>query len=432
MSLRVDGVDISHHQGGSIDYTAAKRAGVRWLYHKATEGATYVDPNYTRRRTEAKAAGIPFGAYHFARAEVGDAETEARAFLDVAKPRIGDLRPVLDLETTEGLTIAQRRTWAETWIKVVTAATGVKPIVYTPYDLGAAVQGCLIWRPRYGDGNVQPVLAWDIWQFSNGVYGKPDQVAGFGHVDLNVMRDGLAVADLLIPVKKPEPPKGDVSVATWNMGDGDDRMKARGLDRLVHHGANIIALQEAGDRQQMLDRWCQLTGWSAYVGRGTAGAPSVPILWNPQAVRALRMGTTPATPATKVGPLGAGPSVMKPKVWNHVRFDGPTDFVVINGHVVPSVYLPKRADLARRHIAVLADMAEHRLGRVDVIAVGDYNMKPGDKLTKPLRDLGMKQRTREGTHGRRVIDHIWTLGVDGRTEVVGMPSDHRAALFSLR
>jgi endonuclease/exonuclease/phosphatase family metal-dependent hydrolase len=222
------------------------------------------------------------------------------------------------------------------------------------------------------------------------------------------------------------------TIATWNVGDGKDASKADGLDRLARHGADVIGLQECGDREQMLKRWCEQNGWEMFAG-SLPGAPSVPILSNPRAVKATHSGTTPATPATFVGRAGAGPSTMKPKVWNRVRFaaDG-VEVVVINGHLVPSVYLPRRRKLARRQIAVLAEMVERREGKVPVVAVGDFNMKPGDRLTKPLRALGMRQRTHDATHGRRTIDLIWTLGCDGRAEVVGMPSDHRAVVFNLK
>ncbi len=224
-----------------------------------------------------------------------------------------------------------------------------------------------------------------------------------------------------------------MKVATWNVGDGHDAVKQQGLARLVKNGADVICLQECGDRQKMLDAFCDRTGWSIYYG-SKHGAPSVPILWNPKTVRASGFGTREATPATHVGRAGAGPSVMKPKVWNHIRFvGGGTVLVVINGHVVPSVYLPKRRELARKHLAVLADMVEWR-ARLDraVVAVGDFNMRPRNPLTKPLRKLGMTQRTKAPTHGRRTIDHVWTLDVDGSVTVLEMPSDHNAALLTVK
>ena len=222
-------------------------------------------------------------------------------------------------------------------------------------------------------------------------------------------------------------------VATWNVGDGPDSAKAGGLTRLFNLGCDVIALQEAGDRKHMIDAWCERQGWQAWLGEGP-GAASVPILWNPRTARAMVTGTTPATSPTRVGRRGAGPSTMKAKVWNRVRFatdDGP--LVVINGHIVPSVYLPARRALARRQIAVLAAMVRRRKGRVPVVAVGDFNMRASDHLTLPLRDLGMTQHTHAPTHGRRTIDLVWTLGVDGRAEVVDTKaSDHKAVVFSTK
>lgn len=192
---RIDFVDLSHHNPVTLDgLRKARAAGVRGIYHKATEGSGYTDPTYAGRRKMADAAGLPFGAYHFARPAVGDAEAEARHFLAVAKPKAGDLLPALDLETTEGLTLAQLRTWAETWCSTVAKACGGRrPVVYSPYDL--RIEG-LRWRPRYNDDNRPPVLTWDVWQFSNGQLGKPDTVPGLGRVDLNTLGKGVTMADL--------------------------------------------------------------------------------------------------------------------------------------------------------------------------------------------------------------------------------------------
>lgn len=250
--MRVDGVDISHHQGGSINYAAAKKAGVKWMYHKATEGTTVTDGNYAKRRAEAAKAGIPFGAYHFARADRGDAAAEAKHFLSVAKPKPGDLRPCLDLETTEGLSLSELRTWAKAWITAVKKATGVLPVVYTPYDLGTADDGCIIWRPRYNDSNRPPVLKWDIWQFSNGQLGVPDKVAGFGNVDLNTMRAGLKLEQLRIPTKPSTPAPAPKKVArlkfahaSMQFSDSTKQQKAD-VELLFARKYDVITGTEAG------------------------------------------------------------------------------------------------------------------------------------------------------------------------------------------
>jgi len=229
------------------------------------------------------------------------------------------------------------------------------------------------------------------------------------------------------------------TVATWNVGDGLDAAKMHGLVKLVKHDADVIGLQECGDRKRLIDEFCERTGWHAWMGDGSPGAPSVPILWDPRTVKALHMDTRPATPATDTGRLGAGPNVVKPKVWNKVRFEteAPADLLVINGHGPASIWARRRRALARTMIEVGADIVEHReipveKDRVDVVLVGDLNMRPGHSLTRPLRELGMTQRTHEPTHGRRTIDHVWTLGCSGVTTVLDMPSDHRAVLLTVK
>lgn len=248
----VHGVDISHHQSGKLDMPGAKTRGLRWLYHKATEGDSFTDTNYTKRRVEAGRSGLPFGAYHFARPEKTDAVAEARRFVAVAKPIPGDLRPALDLETTEGLSITQIRAWAAKFIEEVERLTGVKPVVYTPFDLGKAAAGCIIWRPRYNNSNTPPVLPYDIWQFSNGVFGVPRRLEGFGNVDLNVMRPGLTLEAMRIPKVKPQPKpyqRVHVAVAPLQFSDTDAQHTSdltKIFTRFKKRGVKIVVGTEAG------------------------------------------------------------------------------------------------------------------------------------------------------------------------------------------
>lgn len=250
---RVDGVDISHHQNGRLDMAGAKKRGLKWVYHKATEGVTFKDSNYTKRRAEAKKAGITFGAYHFARPNGGaaDAVAEAKFFLSVARPVPGDLRPALDLEVDTGMSQSGLRTWATAFIDEVVRQTGHRPVVYTPYDLGPADDGSIVWRPRYNNSNTPPVLKWDIWQFSNGVFGVPNSVAGVGHVDLNTMREGLTVQDMLIPIKKPTTPakkkKARLKFAHMSC-QFSDTAKEREADirKVFARGYDILTGTEAG------------------------------------------------------------------------------------------------------------------------------------------------------------------------------------------
>lgn len=193
--LPVDGVDRSHHQDAEANYKAARAVGVRWEIHKATEGNGFVDPEYERRRDRAARAGFPFGAYHFALA-LGDARTEARHFKSV----IGDtdLLPTLDLERV-GPPTDHPMQYLTRWTEDFLDEMGEPCLLYTPYKLHDYF-GCLLWRPRYNATNTPPLLRWDIFQFSNGQpdHGVPHRVPGFpGATDLNTMRDGLDLDDLM-------------------------------------------------------------------------------------------------------------------------------------------------------------------------------------------------------------------------------------------
>jgi GH25 family lysozyme M1 (1,4-beta-N-acetylmuramidase) len=439
---RVDGVDISHHQGGTIDYAAAKKAGVKWIYHKATEGATFTDPNYARRRAEAKKAGIPFGAYHFARAGRDDAAAEARHLLITAKPVPGDLRPALDLETTEGLSTAQLRTWAAEFVDEVKRQTGVLPVIYTPYDLRGAVPGeCIIWRPRYNDSNTPPELPWDIWQFSNGVLGKPDDVAGFGHVDLNTMRDGVTTADLRIPKpKRVRRWRGKLEAVFYNVGDGPDAVKRIDLSRFVEKGAKLILLAECSDRVDMLKAWAKGNGWHYWPGDGSPGAAATPALIHPDLYPCVAsLSTTEAVPSTLVGDPGAGPRQQKRKVVQKVRISRrfkvgiPRRALrIVWGHYGPSATradLPNhelREKLHRQHTA--ANLKATSKGKSLTFVVADFNCEFDHRLMAPYRAAGFEQLHTGPTHGRNTIDY-WLVKKPRKAPkafTVSGSSDHHA------
>ena len=257
----LDGVDTSHHQSGTIDLRAAKNAGVRWWYVKATEGDTFIDPSYRRRVAAARDAGIPIGAYHFARPDVGDAAAEARFFLAHTDVRPGDMLPMLDLESTEGLSMAQLTTWTGTWVRTVTrelAGRGIigRPIIYTPFNLGNGF-GCLLWVARYSDDFRAPVIPrpWKravIWQHSDGRFGPVKHVPGFGAVDANALHPDVPLSALRLrpagrPTKRipprpsPAPPNGEVSP------DGDE-LRSQLLAAAANIQAALDSLPEKTNR----------------------------------------------------------------------------------------------------------------------------------------------------------------------------------------
>ena len=178
------GIDVSHHQG-LIDWSQVAGAGKRFAIAKATEGRSFIDPNYAFNKAEAEASGLVFGAYHFARPDdtPNDAVVEADHFVDVAQLEPGNLIPVLDIESTGGLTQAQVTQWILTWLGRVTERVGVRPMVYTsPHgwetrtgDTTAVADAgyTILWVAHWGVTSPTVPAAnwsgngWTFWQYGN-------------------------------------------------------------------------------------------------------------------------------------------------------------------------------------------------------------------------------------------------------------------------
>ena len=224
------GIDVSHHQG-TIDWVQVAASGQRFAFAKATEGRTFVDPNYATNKVGAAANGIAFGAYHFARPDDGtdDAIIEADHFVDVAQLGPGNLIPVLDIERTGGLTQAEITTWILTWLGRVTERLGVRPMVYTSPsgwenrtgDTTAVADSgyTVLWVAHWGVA--QPRLpandwsgnGWTFWQYHN-----CGSVAGIsGCVDVD-WYDGTSFEPVQIPSPDGEPPTVAIAVPPGGVG----------------------------------------------------------------------------------------------------------------------------------------------------------------------------------------------------------------------
>jgi GH25 family lysozyme M1 (1,4-beta-N-acetylmuramidase) len=183
------GIDVSHHQG-NINWNSVAESGHVFAFHKATEGATFTDNTYATNRAEAADAGIPFGAYHFARPQGGtitaaqaDAVSEAEHFLEVAQPVPGDLLPVLDMEASGGLGSNRLIAWTQAWLDHVFQELEVRPLIYSGPSFWEtnmadtttfADQGFPLWIAHYtsAPGPRTPANNWNgngwaFWQWTN-------------------------------------------------------------------------------------------------------------------------------------------------------------------------------------------------------------------------------------------------------------------------
>jgi len=198
-TLTLAGIDVSHHQG-EVNWYAVAEAGISFAFAKATEGATFVDPQFSRNWASMKDAGIVRGAYHFFR-PAKPVESQVSNFLKaVNELGDGDLPAVLDLEEAptphgdewEDVPGQNRVPLVLTWLDAVANRLGRKPIIYTRRGFielelpePAALAQSPLWVAHY-TARAAPQLPsiwsnWTFWQYSEG--GKVDGVEG--HVDLN-------------------------------------------------------------------------------------------------------------------------------------------------------------------------------------------------------------------------------------------------------
>ncbi|MET7418886.1 GH25 family lysozyme [Dactylosporangium sp. NPDC005555] len=140
----VGGIDISSHDHRrfGIHWPTEVAAGSQFVYVKATEGSTYVNPHFAADYTAARKAGLYVGAYVYARPDRGDPVGQAEHFLRHARftRDARTLVPFVDLEWPYAgvrtddcydLTTTQMRAWIRAFVDRIEAGIGRKPMIYT-------------------------------------------------------------------------------------------------------------------------------------------------------------------------------------------------------------------------------------------------------------------------------------------------------------
>jgi GH25 family lysozyme M1 (1,4-beta-N-acetylmuramidase)/uncharacterized protein YpmS len=200
MAQRPMGIDVSSYQGSSdtiptnINWTKVKSAGISFAWAKATEGTYYIDADFTYNEANAKAAGVPIGAYHFCRPDLdtgtAGADTEAAYFWNQARNYVKGggayLMPMLDAEQASPGTQTAVSAWVNEWCQdVVNYGTAqnvvVKPIVYTYTSwasdyLNSSDTQWPLWMASPNGENSQtgapnsttPWSTWTFWQYGGG------------------------------------------------------------------------------------------------------------------------------------------------------------------------------------------------------------------------------------------------------------------------
>lgn len=187
----VRGIDVSRWQG-AIDWPLVARAGVKFVYVKATQGASHVDPFFARHWRGAREAGLVVGAYHFW-SQTTDPARQAAHFARTLGEYDAPLPPVLDVEgeRIKGAEETSRKL-SETLAAFDDAARARCAIyssarIWREWNLSAG-EDRLAWLVGWSVGQegprVEPFGDWWIWQTGYGA-GLPGTR---GDVDRNLMR----------------------------------------------------------------------------------------------------------------------------------------------------------------------------------------------------------------------------------------------------
>ena len=182
-------VDVSGWNA-PLPWEAVRRAGYSIAWCKATDGIGSPDARYQLHTTQAAAAGLMVGSYHYLRIRHGraqDARAQVREYLARWRSH-WQLRPVLDVESggNEAATSAE---WAQAVLDAVDEcqrSVGVSPIIYTSrgewegrglWALGS-LDRCPLWLACYGATAVvpRPWSGYALWQWTGD--GHVDGVAG--------------------------------------------------------------------------------------------------------------------------------------------------------------------------------------------------------------------------------------------------------------
>ncbi len=165
------GIDISHYQGDVLKLMASNDS-LHFVFAKATEGTSYIDPDFKNNWREIKERGLIRGAYHFYRFEDDPIQQAQHFFNQIKDIEDSDIAPVVDVEVgslkSNTLTnISQLNTDLLRFLYELEIQTGQKPIIYTntafanKYLKNSELAEYRLWLAEYT--NHQPRIP-DLWK----------------------------------------------------------------------------------------------------------------------------------------------------------------------------------------------------------------------------------------------------------------------------
>lgn len=195
-----DGIDVSSYQK-DIDWErvcADKK--IKFVYIKATEGATYTSPHFEFNIKNARKHGLKVGSYHFLRT-TSSLRSQFENFIKSARPEEQDLVPLIDFENRGTWTGKQIADSLEAFARMVRKHYRCRPMIYTMTSfynkyLAGNISDYPLFIARYSESAPQlnDGAKYSLWQYTD--QGK---VEGIDHdVDLCRFAPGVKLADILL------------------------------------------------------------------------------------------------------------------------------------------------------------------------------------------------------------------------------------------
>lgn len=193
----VKGIDVSKWQG-TINWSSVANDGVKFAFIRVSDGTGYIDEKFQANWTGARANGIKRGAYQFFRSNQDPIEQANILLTRMGPLEAGDLPPVIDVESTDGVSNSVRAQKIRAWLEHVEASVGVKPFIYTGgyfWDDHVAqdFSEYPLWHAGYTGGTCPSTVSrswtdWAVWQWTSS-----GRVAGIsGNVDMNRFNGTMA------------------------------------------------------------------------------------------------------------------------------------------------------------------------------------------------------------------------------------------------
>lgn len=199
----MQGIDISHHNK-NIDWQRVAtdpNFRVTYVYMKSTESVTFVDNRFQENTANARAAGLPVGAYHFFNPTTSP-QQQLQNFFRQVDINNQDIRPMVDVETRGNCSLSGFQQRLREFCRGIEEHYGVEPVIYTgqyfyqKYLEGAGIDKYVYFIARYSNTPPQMPehIKFALWQYSD--KGKISGITT--NTDLSRFMGNYTLRDILI------------------------------------------------------------------------------------------------------------------------------------------------------------------------------------------------------------------------------------------